>query len=142
MTTTAIFQCGSCLDHYETRQTTPGYCPACTTARIAQDNDRFRAVAALGCPCDIPGQVFFTPGVTEKGPEFLTLLCLTVAGFTDFNENNDPWGDHSFGAVEVCGTRVFWKIDLYDEKLEFGTSNPLDLTVTRRVLTMMLPSEY
>ncbi|GLK65190.1 hypothetical protein GCM10017635_26640 [Paracoccus kondratievae] len=42
----------------------------------------------------------------------------------------------------MCGTRVLWKIDLYDEKLEFGTRNPLDLTVTRRVLTMMLPSEY
>ncbi len=84
-------------------------------AAIARDNDTFRAALAFAGPCDIPGKIVVTPGVSAMGPEFLALLHLTVAGFADFTEENDPWGDHSFGAVEVCGTRVFWKIDLYDE---------------------------
>ncbi len=111
-------------------------------AAIARDNDKFRAALAFGVPTDFPGKVLVTPGVSAMGPEFLALLQLTVAGFADFNEDNDPLGDHSFGTVEVCGTRVFWKIDLYDEKYTFGASVPESPEKTRRVLTMLLPSEY
>jgi hypothetical protein len=111
-------------------------------AIIARQNDQFRAVLAFGAPTDIPGQVLFTPGVAAMGPEFMALLQLTVAGFADFNEDNDPHGDHSFAVVEVCGTRVFWKIDLYDEDYSFGSEAPTDPERTRRVLTMLLPSEY
>ena len=37
---------------------------------------------------------------------------------------------------------VFWKIDSYDRDLRFGSENPADSAVTRRVLTIMLASEY
>ena len=37
---------------------------------------------------------------------------------------------------------VFWKIDAYDRTLEFGSDDPADPSVTRRVLTIMLASEY
>lgn len=111
-------------------------------AIIARQNDQFRAALAFGAPTDIPGQVLFTPGVSAMGPEFMALLQLTVAGFADFTEDNDPHGDHSFAVVVVCGTRVFWKIDLYDEDYTFGSEAPTDPEKTRRVLTMLLPSEY
>lgn len=111
-------------------------------AAIARGNDAFRAAMAFGRPSEREGRVFFSHGVAAMGPEFVSLLALTVAGFADFNADNDPIGDHSFGAVEVCGTRVFWKIDLYDEAYAFGASIPESPEKTRRVLTMLLPSEY
>lgn len=109
---------------------------------IAQQNDQFRASLGFGPASEITGQVLFTPGVVGMGPEFLALLQLTVAGFADFTEDNDPYGDHTFGVVEVCGTRVFWKIDLYDESYQFGSEEPSNPERTRRVLTLLLPSEY
>lgn len=111
-------------------------------ATIARQNDQFRAALAFGAPPETAGKALFTPGVDAMGPEFLALLQLTVAGFADFNEDNDPYGDHSFGVVEVCGTRVFWKIDLCDEDYTFGAEEPTDPERTRRVLTIFLPSEY
>ena len=37
---------------------------------------------------------------------------------------------------------VFWKIDSYDRDLRFGSENPANLATARRVLTIMLASEY
>ena len=115
---------------------------AAQAAIIARQNDLFRTAFPFGGFAEVPGQVVCTPGVVEKGPVFLTLLQLTVAAFDTFTEENDPWGDHSFGVVEVSGIRVFWKIDLYDESYEFGAEEPANPERTRRVLTMLLPSEY
>ncbi len=112
------------------------------TAAIARQNDQFRAALAFGVLTEIPGQILITPGVAELDPAHLALLQLTVAGFAAFTEENDPYGDHSFGAVEVCGTRVFWKIDLYDETYTYGSEEPANPERTRRVLTMLLPAEY
>lgn len=96
---------------------------------------------AFSRPSEKHGRILFSRGVADMGPEFITLLMLTVAGYADFNASNDPIGDHSFGEVEVCGTRVFWKIDRFDEAYSFGASVPESPEKTRRVLTMMLPSE-
>jgi hypothetical protein len=53
-----------------------------------------------------------------------------------------PGGEHDFGAVEVAGERLFWKIDSYDPMLRQGSENPGNEAVTHRVLTIMLASEY
>ena len=37
---------------------------------------------------------------------------------------------------------VFWKIDAYDRALQSGSEDPANPAVTRRVLTIMLASEY
>uniref|UniRef100_UPI0008341BEF DUF3768 domain-containing protein n=1 Tax=unclassified Sphingomonas TaxID=196159 RepID=UPI0008341BEF len=56
-----------------------------------------------------------------------------IVGFTNFNGDNDPYGEHDFGAVyrlpngrwtqerptdeAMIITTVFWKVDLYDPGL-------------------------
>ena len=69
-------------------------------------------------------------------------VLTAVRQFSDFTEDNDPHKEHDFGAFEVDGERFFWKIDYYDLKLEGGSENPADPSLTTRVLTIMLASEY
>ena len=65
-----------------------------------------------------------------------------VASFDDFSEDNDPHGEHDFGAFDHAGSRIFWKIDYYDPSMESGSEDPSDPAKTTRVLTLMLASEY
>ena len=71
-------------------------------------------------------------------------------------EHNDrfrnTWGadftipGHCFGAVEITvggETKTIWfKIDLYDLNLEYGAEDPTDLEQTKRVMTVLFPSDY
>jgi hypothetical protein len=62
--------------------------------------------------------------------------------FTAFDDGNDPYGEHDFGAFKVDGHSVFWKIDYYDRTRCFGSPDPTDPKVTVRILTIMLAAEY
>jgi hypothetical protein len=115
---------------------------------IAAQNDLFRKalidpIAAIEMQSKgIHGQVLVTPGVSGEGPEFQTAALAAVATDTHFAEGNDPYGDHTFGTVKVGDQKLFWKIDLYDAEFKYGSERPFDTEVTRRVLTIMCPSEY
>ena len=109
--------------------------PTDTTARIRELNDAFRQGTG-------EGQVFVTAGINDQGLEFVAAAMIGVREFSDFNRDNDPYGEHDFGALDVLGQKVFWKIDAYDKDLKYGSSDPTDPTVTTRVLTIMLASEY
>ena len=65
-----------------------------------------------------------------------------VMSFEDFTPDNDPHGEHDFGAFEHAGKRIFWKIDYYDAACENGSEDPADASKTTRVLTIMLADEY
>lgn len=117
-------------------------------AEIAVQNDLFRkalidptAVIEMQTK-GIQGQVFVTPGVSGEGAEFQAAALAAVATDTQFTEDNDPYGDHTFGTVTVSGQKLFWKVDLYDTDFTYGSERPFDPTATRRVLTIMCPSEY
>ncbi|SDX85333.1 Protein of unknown function [Ruegeria halocynthiae] len=117
-------------------------------AKIAAQNDLFRKAlidpkAAIEVHSEgIQGQVFVTPGVSAEGMEFQTAALKAVATDDQFEEGNDPYGDHTFGTVKISGQKLFWKIDLYDTDYTYGSDRPFDPAMTRRVLTIMCPSEY
>ncbi|KNY24293.1 DUF3768 domain-containing protein [Methylobacterium sp. ARG-1] len=104
-------------------------------ARVRTLNDAFRRRFA-------EGQVVETPGVVELREADRIALLLAVRRFDRFDADNDPHGEHDFGAVEVGGERFFWKIDAYDRALLGHSPDPTDPAVTTRVLTVMLVEEY
>ena len=65
-----------------------------------------------------------------------------VREFDAFNADNDPYGEHDFGKVKINGETIFWKFDYYDLKYTYASPDAADETVTVRVLTIMLASEY
>ena len=64
--------------------------------------------------------------------------------FETFEPENDPEGWHDFGAVEIRGATVFWKIELYeaDSDFRYGAETPDDNATTMRVLTIMLARDW
>lgn len=103
---------------------------------VRELNDRFRQMGRGN------GSVVFTQGLQAKGKPFVRAAVEGVRSFDAFTADNDPWGEHDFGAIEVEGERVFWKLDYYDPTLSFGSENPANERETHRVLTIMLASEY
>lgn len=115
---------------------------------IAAQNDVFRKVLgrdAFWHSIEIQGRVLTTPGFRALDEETRSLLLAKVMNVSDFTADNDPWNDHSFGRVEANGATIFWKIDLYDTAYSYGIgdlNDAADPEQTRRVLTLMQPSEY
>ena len=104
--------------------------------RVRELNDRFRTTGRGN------GSMVVTEGVQEKGLPFIRQALDQVRTFDAFTTDNDPWGEHDFGAFELDGEKLFWKIDAYDLTLTMGSPNPANEAVTARVLTIMLASEY
>ena len=88
------------------------------------------------------GKVMTTSGVNELPEEIQIQVFRAVSDFDTFTEDNDPHGEHDFGKVIVAGHSFFWKIDYYDNRMEYGSEDPANDKVTTRVLTIMLTSEY
>ena len=65
-----------------------------------------------------------------------------VIDFDDFTVDNDPYGEHDFGTLDVMGHKICWKIDYFDEHMDCASPDPADANVTSRILTIMLASEY
>jgi hypothetical protein len=88
--------------------------------------------------CSSPSYAWDSP----RGNGFVDRAMIAVREFSDFTEDNDPHGEHDFGSFELDGETLFWKIDAYDTDYNFGSPNPADPAVTRRVLTILLAEEY
>ena len=89
------------------------------------------------------GAAFMTPGVAALGADVAERIFRTVAAFDDFDASrNDIWGERDFGSFEIEGKTIFFKIDYYSKDLTMASPDPSDPTVTTRVITMMLASEY
>ncbi|MDF1803578.1 DUF3768 domain-containing protein [Thalassovita sp.] len=118
--------------------------PVKEAALIAAQNDAFRrSILGTTVAADAPqGQFVMTRGVAAFGPDAQLALTRRVAAFDTFNTDSDPHGWHEMGVIDLYGTTVWFKIDLYDVDYQYGSHEPSDPAQTRRVLTLLLPSEY
>ena len=87
------------------------------------------------------GRVVETPGVAALPEADRIAVFLAVRRFDRFDADNDPHGEHDFGAIEVGGVRFVWKIDAYDTALVGHSPDPADPSVTVRALTICLARE-
>lgn len=85
-----------------------------------------------------------TQGVASLDGDTQLIILAKVRAFDTFPKDDDPYGEHDFGVVEVSTFgklyRVYWKIDYYaDESMDTGTEDKIK---AYRVLTLMLADEY
>jgi hypothetical protein len=89
------------------------------TNRIRELNDALRRTFS-------GGKVVMTAGV-DALPDMVKAAALQKAAtFDQFNEDNDPHGEHDFGSFELCGRKFFWKVDYFDRAMQFGSEDPSD----------------
>ena len=86
-----------------------------TVERIRALNDAFRSTF-------VGGAVMITVGVEAMPLDQRRSLLEKVRAFDA--DDNDPHGEHDFGAVDEGEVRCFWKIDYYDRTTEMGSPIP------------------
>lgn len=107
--------------------------------QIAKLNDAFRK-SIFNQP---HGRVLMTSGLRSvfNGGAILSIFEY-VKDFNDFQEENDPYGEHDFGAFTYQDERIIWKFDYYDQAFEYHSADPANPDITNRVLTIMLGSDW
>ena len=106
-----------------------------TQSTISKQNDDFRTNLSKGTLC-------LTRGIRALGKENVAQIIHKVRLFNNFNENNDPYGEHDFGAFKHEGKKIFFKINNYDTDFLFLSPDVTNPRVTNKVLTVMLAEEY
>ena len=102
---------------------------------IARLNDQLRKSAS-------GGMIMVTQGVLAISGYNSPELAEALAAYDAFDADNDPHGERDFGDLTLWGEKMFWKIDYYDVDLKFGSDDPADPDETKRVLNVMLTSEW
>lgn len=110
--------------------------PGGPNLKVRELNDTFRTTGRGN------GQVVITQGIQALSEADIRAILQKVQQFDQFSEDNDPWGEHDFGAFDHDGQKIFWKMDCYNLDCIAGSENPANEAVTCRVLTIMLASEY
>lgn len=105
------------------------------TQKIRELNDQLRRGRGSG-------RMAITRGIIALGEGHVAAIIAQVQTFDNFTPDNDPHGEHDFGAFEYLGDTIFWNIDYYDIDCQYGSPDPADANVTMRVLTILLASEY
>jgi hypothetical protein len=112
------------------------------TAENALSRDRIRALNDAFRRSFAGGTVIVTASFNSLSADRRRSVLAKIRAFDDFNEDNDPHGEHDFGLIQDGDVRCFWKIDYYDTDMELMSPDPADPSVTTRVLTVMLAEEY
>ena len=76
------------------------------TAILAKMNDTFRANIPYtnAGAANIPGLTVMTHGIAQFAPAVQSAIILKVKAFSEFSEDNDPFGTHEFGAFDMPET--------------------------------------
>jgi hypothetical protein len=102
---------------------------------IALLNDHLRKTAT-------GGTIMVTQGVLAISGYNSPELAEALAAYDAFDADNDPHGERDFGDLTLWGEEMFWKVDYYSQDLRYGSDDPADPDKTKRVLTVMLTSEW
>ena len=116
-----------------------------TSEKIAVLNDQLRS--SIGYPfntlIDTSNQFVITQGIMDSFNDGeITTLFHDIKTFNTFTVDNDPYQERDFGSLKAKGRSIFWKIDYYDNNLEYHSPDNTNPEVTKRVMTVMLSSEY
>jgi hypothetical protein len=103
--------------------------------RIRAINDQCRATF-LGCA------VVVTAAFEALPADLKAKALRAVRTFQEFDEANDPYHEHDCACLTVDGQVFMFKFDYYAPDLRHGSDDPSDVEKTRRVLTIMLASDY
>ena len=115
--------------------------PIARAEQIAKLNDRARS------GFDPSARIMFTRGCLDAfcggdNASGLVAQAEVIKTIRRHRFEEDTYGERDFGAFTFRGKRVFFKIDYYDLSLEYGSEDPADASITARVVTIMLASEY
>ena len=102
---------------------------------IASLNDQLRTTGS-------GGNVMITQNLRRVTGFDSNVLADALGNDGGFGDGNDPYGERDFGTLTLWGYDLIWKIDYYDKALKFGSEDPADPSVTHRVLTVMLASDW
>ena len=105
------------------------------TVAIRELNDQFRR-SLMG------GRILLTPGIAELDEPTREEILRQIVEFQNFNEADDPHGEHDFVAFSFNGVQVFMKIDYYSLDLKAESNDPSNPLETARVMTIMTAEEY
>jgi len=73
----------------------------------------------------VPCKVLHTKGIVDRFSDDMVGLIKAVQNYEDFREANDPNGEHDMGFFKFGGQDdLIWKIDYYDQNLEYGSNDP------------------
>lgn len=103
--------------------------------RLRHLNDTFRRTFS-------GGNVVVSRGVMLLAPDDRCALFQAVREYDSFKPEDDPFGEHEFGAVVFKNQRFFWCIDYYDLDLRRSSPDPTDPAFTVRIMTIVLGGEY
>ena len=105
------------------------------SAKIAELNDILR-MAFRG------GKIMLTDGFNALPEETKAKAMHAMRNYSDFDPINDLSGTHDFGAFIVDNMKFYFKIAYYDPTMQYGSDDPSNPAITKRVLTLMLAEEY
>ena len=86
-------------------------------------------------------KIVATVGVQALAADTKLKAICAIEAFDAFNEDCDPYNEHQMGIVQADGHDVMFWHDYYDRDFEYGSPDPADPEVTRRVMTILRPEE-
>jgi hypothetical protein len=87
---------------------------------IAKKNDELRKFFPK---VSSPHRVWQSKAVCELSLKELETIFERVRKFSDFDINNDPYGERDFISIDLNGETYFLKIDYYDDDFKYFKEN-------------------
>lgn len=102
---------------------------------IARLNDQLRKTGQ-------GGSIVITSNLRRVTGFDAGVLDSALANYEGFDAGNDPYGERDLEDLTLFGHNLMFKIDYFDLSLTYGSDDPANPSVTSRILTVMLASDW